>query len=123
MKWVWTLLLGVLLLVFPWLELWLMFSLGQALAVIVLQGAATAAVGAWFARKEGLSLWTELESDIHNGRVPTEEGLDAMMEVLGGWLLVIPGWITDLVGGALLVPAVRRLLMAPLRNTIRDHFI
>jgi len=49
--------------------------------------------------------------------------LDAMMEVLGGWLLVIPGWITDLVGGALLVPAVRRQLMAPLRNTIRAHLI
>ncbi|MEE8435399.1 MAG: FxsA family protein [bacterium] len=118
-----TLLLGVLLLVFPWLELWLMFSLGQALAVIVLQGVATAAVGAWFARKEALSLWAELESDIRNGRVPTEEGLDAMMEVLGGWMLVIPGWITDLAGGAMVVPAVRRVLMTPIRNAIRDHLI
>ena len=118
-----TLLLLVLLLVFPWLELWLMFSLGQALPVIVLQGVATAAVGAWFARKEALSLWADLESDIQNGRVPTEEGLDAMMEVLGGWMLVIPGWITDLAGGAMLVPAVRRVLMAPIRNAIRDHLI
>ena len=118
-----TLVLVVLLLVFPWLELWLMFSLGQALAVIVLQGVVTAAVGAWFARKEALSLWADLESDIQNGRVPTEEGLDAMMEVLGGWLLVIPGWITDLAGGAMLVPAVRRVMMAPIRNTIRDHLI
>lgn len=118
-----TLLLGVLLLVFPWLELWLMFSLGMALPVIVLQGVATAAVGAWFARKEALSLWAELESDIRNGRVPTEEGLDAMMEVLGGWMLVIPGWITDLAGGAMVVPAVRRMLMAPIRNAIRDHLI
>lgn len=118
-----TLLLGVLLLVFPWLELWLMFSLGQALPVIVLQGVTTAAVGAWFARKEALSLWAELESDIKNGRVPTEEGLDAMMEVLGGWMLVIPGWITDLAGGAILVPAVRRVLMTPIRNAIRDYLI
>ena len=118
-----SLLLGVVLLFFPWLELWLMFSLGQALVVIVLQGIATAAVGAWFARKEALSLWADLESDIRNGRVPTEEGLDAMMEVLGGWMLVIPGWITDLAGGAMLVPAVRRVLMAPIRNAIRDHLI
>ena len=118
-----TLLLGVLLLVFPWLELWLMFSLGQALVVIVLQAIVTAAVGGWFARKEALSLWAELESDIQNGRVPTEEGLDAMMEVLGGWMLVIPGWITDLAGGAILVPAVRRVLMAPIRNAIRDYLI
>jgi UPF0716 protein FxsA len=115
--------LAILLLVLPLMEMWLMLGLGQALSLVILQGAATAAVGGWFARKEGLSLWTELESDIHNQRVPTEEGLDAMMEVLGAWALIIPGWITDLVGAAMLVPAVRLALIPKIRQAIRDYLI
>jgi UPF0716 protein FxsA len=114
---------GLALLILPWLELWLMFRLDQALPVVVLQGVVTAAVGWWFARRERLSLWSELESDIANGRVPTEEALDAMLAVLGGWALIVPGWITDLIGAMLLVPAVRRVLMGPLRGLIRDYWV
>lgn len=115
--------LAVLFLVVPWMEIWLLMSLDVALPVIVVQGAASAAVGWWFARGEDLSLWSDLESDIQNRRVPTEEGLDAMLTILGGWALIVPGWITDLAGAAVLVPAVRRLLIHPIRNAIRDYLI
>lgn len=115
--------LVLLLLVVPLLELWLMFGLGQALSLTILQAILTGVAGGWFAHKEGLSLWSELESDVQNGRVPTEEGLDAMLEVLGGWALIVPGWITDLVGAALVVPAVRQKLIPSIRQIIRDHLI
>ena len=118
---VWALL--VLLLLLPLLELWLIMSLEIALPVVLLQGVATGVVGWWFSRGENLTLWSELESDIHNHRVPTEEGLDAMMALLGAWALIVPGWITDLLGAALLVPALRRVLIAPVRGAIRDHLI
>jgi UPF0716 protein FxsA len=114
---------ALLLLVVPWLELWLLFRLDQSVVVVVLQAVVTAAVGWWFARREDLSLWSELESDIQNHRVPTEEALDAMLGVLGGWALIVPGWITDIIGAALLVPAVRRLLIPWVRGMIRDHLI
>ena len=114
---------GGLLLGLPWLELWLISVLDLALPVVILQGVATGVVGIWFARQEQLSLWSELESDVQNGRVPTEEALDAMLTVLGGWALIVPGWVTDLVGAMLLVPAMRRLLILPLRELIRDHLI
>jgi UPF0716 protein FxsA len=115
--------LAVLLLVLPWLEIWLINSLGIALPVMVVQAVATAGVGWWYSRQEELSLWSELESDIQNHRVPTEEGLDAMLTVLGGWGLIIPGWITDLAGAVLLVPAMRAILIRPIRGAIRDHLI
>jgi len=114
-------LVWILLLVVPSLELWLLLSLDLALPVVILQSVATAAVGWWFSRGEDLSLWSELESDIQNGRVPTEEALDAMLTVLGGWALIVPGWVTDLAGAALLVPAIRRLLIGPIRGMIRQH--
>lgn len=114
---------GALLLVVPWLEIGIINALDLALPVVVLQGVVTGAVGIWFARSENLSLWSELEADVQNGRVPTDEALDAMLTVLGGWALIVPGWVTDVIGAVLLVPAVRRVLVAPLRGMIRDHLI
>ncbi|MCZ6472718.1 MAG: FxsA family protein [SAR324 cluster bacterium] len=107
------------MLIVPWVEFWLMMGLGFSLVTVTVLGLVTAAVGWWHARKEGLDLWTELESDFQNGRVPTAEALDAMMMVAGGWALIVPGLITDIVGGVLLVPAIRRLATEPIRQMIR----
>ncbi len=111
----------VAMLVLPWLEFWLMMGMGFSLVTATVLGIVTAAVGWWHARREGLDLWTEIESDFQNRRVPTEEALDAMMVVLGGWALIIPGLVTDLFGGVLLVPAVRRVAMEPLRKFLRTR--
>ena len=107
------------LLVLPWVEFWLMMGMGFSMVTATVLGLVTAGVGWWHARREGLDLWTELESDIQNHRVPTAEALDAMMMMLGGWALIVPGLITDLLGAALLVPAMRRVIMPGLRNLIR----
>ncbi len=107
------------LLVLPWVEFWLMMDMGFSMVTATVLGLVTAAVGWWHARREGLDLWTELESDIQNHRVPTAEALDAMMMLLGGWALIVPGLITDVLGAALLVPAMRRVVMPALRRLIR----
>lgn len=111
---------GILVfLVLPWMEFWLMMGLGFSLATAVALGVVTAAVGWWHAWGEGLDLWTELESDIQNQRVPTAEALDAMLVMIGGVLLIVPGIVTDMMGGVLLVPAIRRIVMPTLRSSIR----
>ena len=114
---------GVALLVLPWLEFWLMMRLDFSLVTAAVLGLVTAGVGWWLSRGEGPGLWSELESDISNGRVPTAEALDAMMVVIGGWALIVPGLLTDLLGGVLMVPAMRRIVMGPLRRTIRATMI
>ena len=111
---------GVLVfLVLPWVEFWLMMGLGFSLVTAVGLGLVTALVGWWHARVEGLDLWTELESDIQNHRVPTAEALDAMLVIIGGVFLIVPGIVTDMLGGVLLVPAMRRIVMPTLRSSIR----
>ena len=107
----------VAMLVLPWLEFWLMMRLDFSLVTAAVLGLVTAGVGWWLSRREGPGLWSELESDIQNGRVPTAEALDAMMVVIGGWALIVPGLMTDLLGGALMMPAMRRIVMEPLRRT------
>ncbi|MBI4083818.1 MAG: FxsA family protein [Candidatus Lambdaproteobacteria bacterium] len=113
------LILLLFLLVVPALEV-LVFTLsGLPLWAIFLEAAVTAALGWRYARREGLDLWTELESDITNRRLPPEEALDAMLVVAGGWLLIVPGLLTDLAGALLLVAALRARLVSAIRAAIR----
>ena len=104
------------------MELWFLLS-GLNLAVVVLLCMVTGGVGWWFARKEGLDLWTELESDVANKRLPTEEGVDAMLLLIGAWALILPGLLTDFVGVALLVPVVRARAVPLVRNLVRDYLL
>ena len=115
--------LGILLLMVPSLELWLLVRMGYSWTVTAVWCAATAAVGWRFARQENLSLWTELESGVQNGHLPTTEGVDMMLVLLGGWGLIVPGLVPDLAGGALLVPPLRRVITDIVRNTIRDKYL
>ena len=114
---------SLLFLVLPGVEIWVFLDLGLHFAVLLLLSVFTGGVGWWYARKEGLDLWTELESDLANKRLPTIEGLDAMLMVLGGWALILPGLITDVIGGALMVPAVRNLAVPFIRQTLRRYLL
>lgn len=116
-------LVGLSLLILPGLEFWLLISLPFTLTAAIVQGCLTAAAGWWFSRGEGLDFWSELDSDLSNGRVPTEEGLDAMLVVAGGWALIAPGLLTDAAGAALLFPALRRRCIGPARALLRRYLI
>ena len=113
---------GFFFLVLPGAELSLLLG-SLHLAVVIFLCLVTGAVGWWFARREGLDLWSELESDLANGRLPTEEGLDAMLMLLGAWAMILPGLLTDLVGVALLVPLVRARAVPLVRNLMRQYLL
>ena len=111
--------LALALLVVPLLEVGLLMQTRWPAWGLVLWCGCTAAIGAWFARGEDWTLWTELESDVQNGRVPTPEGLDAMLKLIGAWGLIVPGLITDALGAALLVPPLRRRGVEAIRAAVR----
>jgi len=113
----------VALLVVPWIEFWLVLQLNWSVGFTLVWCVGAAAVGWWFARGEDLTLWTELESDIQNGRVPTSEAIDAMLVQLGAWALILPGVISDAVGIVLLIPPIRAGLIEPIRAFIRRRWV
>lgn len=115
MKW----LVGLLVLFVALLDFWLLIALPLPLAATIVWGFASAALGWWLQRGEDLTLWTELESNVQNGRVPTWEALDAMLLVFAGWALIAPGWLTDTAGGIMMIPHVRRLAIEPIRYIVR----
>jgi len=100
-----------LFLALPILEIYVIIQVGQAigivptLALLILDGFA----GAALARSQGRAAWERFNLALTNGRVPARETFDGAMIILGGSLLLAPGFITDVVGFALLIPPTRAL--------------
>lgn len=71
---------------------------------------ATALIGSWLFRRQGLETWVRLNQRVQAGEMPGRELVEGMMLLLGGALLITPGFITDATGFVLLVPFTRRAL-------------
>jgi len=90
-------------------------GVGWTLALVVL----SVVVGAMLLRRQTLSTLTAARAAARAGRVPDREIAHGAMIALAGILLVLPGFVTDVVGLLLFVPAVRDLLWNALRRRIR----
>jgi UPF0716 protein FxsA len=116
-NWLWTV-LAVLLLVVPLLEVLVIIAVGQAIGgwptfFLLL---AESALGAWLVRHQGARVWQSLQTALTTGRMPSRQLADAALVLVGGVLLLTPGFLTDLVGFFLVLPftrpAARRALEA-----------
>jgi UPF0716 protein FxsA len=101
-----------LFLALPIAEIYVIIQVGQAIGVIptlfllILDGFA----GAALARSQGRNAWERFNRALAEGRVPAKETVDGAMIILGGALLLAPGFITDAFGFLLLIPPTRALL-------------
>jgi UPF0716 protein FxsA len=78
-------------------------------------------VGVWIVRREGWKVWRRMNLQLNQGRMPQAELIDGVLILLAGLLLVLPGFVTDVVGLLLLLPPTRALArrMAQRRMTVR----
>jgi UPF0716 protein FxsA len=106
---------GVLVLLFlvvPLAELYVIIQVGQAfgalntIALLII----VSATGAWLVKREGMSVWKRFQRSVEAGAVPGKEIADGVMILFAGALLLSPGFLTDLVGIALLLPPVRAVV-------------
>lgn len=102
-------LLALLFLVVPFLELFLIIKVGQAvgagwtIGVLVL----ISIVGAWMVKREGVGVLRRARARIRAGEVPGNELTDGVFILFAGALLLTPGFLTDMLGILLLIPPVR----------------
>jgi UPF0716 protein FxsA len=104
-----------LFLVVPLLELALAIQVGRWIGVLptVLLLLFESFLGAWIVRREGVAAWRSLAASAESGKPPTGELADAVLVLIGGTLLLAPGFLTDIVGFVFVVPATRRLVRKP----------
>ena len=110
--------LAALFICLPLVELVLLLVITQkidswlaTLTLVILTGV----VGAWLARREGLSCYRRVQQQVARGELPADALLDGLMILIAGALLVTPGIITDVVGFGLLIP--------PIRRGVRQHIV
>jgi UPF0716 protein FxsA len=103
-------------LVVPLVEVYVIVQVGHliGLPLTLLVLLLVSVLGARLVRQEGRRAWRALSAGLGEGRVPTREVLDGALVLVGGVLLVAPGFVTDAVGLLLVLPvsrpALRRLL-------------
>jgi UPF0716 protein FxsA len=104
--------LAVLFILVPLAELAVIIAVGKTIGVLttLLLLLVFSLSGAWLAKREGLVAWRRFQLALAEGRAPTREVADGTMVLLAGALLLVPGFLTDLVGLLLLIPASRSLL-------------
>lgn len=103
--------LPIVLIVAPALEMWIIIEVGSRIggwltfALLVAGGF----LGAWLIRREGMKVWRQVGDELRAGRMPGNALLDGVCVLAGGIMLIAPGFVTDLVGITLLLPATRAL--------------
>lgn len=64
-------------------------------------------LGAYLLQREWRKAWKHLSQSLSTGHLPTGRTADAALVLLGGFMLIMPGFITDIVGLLLLLPFTR----------------
>ena len=104
----------------PVVELALLIRIGGLLgtAPTLLLVIGTGFAGAWLARREGLRGWRAVRDEMAGGQLPGESLIHALLILVAGVVLITPGVLTDIAGILLLVPPVRRGLIARVRGRL-----
>jgi UPF0716 protein FxsA len=110
-------LLIVLFIVVPIAELYVIIQVGQLIGVVptLLLLLADALLGSMLLKHQGRGAWRRFNEALAARRFPGREVVDGVLIVIGGTLLLTPGFLSDIAGLFLLIPPTRaiarRLLM------------
>ncbi len=70
-------------------------------------------IGAFLVKREGLGVMSRVQQGFGEGRLPTNELADGAMIFFASALMLTPGFLTDFLGLALLIPPIRALMRPP----------
>jgi UPF0716 protein FxsA len=113
-------LLVILFIVVPLVEIVVILQVGALIGgwwtagLLILDSIA----GAWLLRVEGARAWSQFRTAMADGRWPGDEVAQGALVIVGGTLLLTPGFVTDLVGFLLLLGPSRRLVAGVLRRRV-----
>jgi len=101
--------LALLFMVVPVLEIYVLIQIGQVIGAwwTVLLLIADGVLGSYLMRHQGGRAWQALRQALDEHRMPARELADAILILIGGTLLVTPGFVTDIVGAFFVLPFTR----------------
>lgn len=117
----WLLVIFLALLVVPIVEIAVIIAVGRVIGgwPTVLLLLAESLLGAWLVRREGARAWGALTTALTSGQMPSRQLADAALVLVGGTLLLTPGFVTDAVGFFFVLPITRPVTRHWLESAVR----
>src|SRR4030042_5848079 len=102
--------LFLLFTIVPLIELALLIKVGTYIGVLptIIIVVLTGILGAALAKYEGLSVLNQIRGTLSEGNIPGDEMLDGLLILVGGSLLLAPGFLTDILGYTMIIPFTRQ---------------
>ncbi len=104
-------LLFVAFIVVPLVEIYVLIQVGQVIGPwwTILLLVLDSIFGTWLMKREGARAWLALRTALETGRMPARELADGALILVGGTLMLSPGFVTDAFGILLILPLTRPL--------------
>ncbi len=107
-------LFAVLFFAVPIVEIYLLIQVGEVIGAFptILLVISTAVLGGFLLRQQGLSTLARYQQSVAQGQLPATQLLEGVFLLVGGVLLMTPGFFTDALGLLCLLPWSRRFMIA-----------
>lgn len=104
--------IGLLVLALPLIEIALFVVVGSRIGVLATLGLVflAALAGITLMQRQGMDAMARIRTQMDQGKTPARDLVHAVMIMTAGFLLLIPGFLTDAIGIALFIPAVREMV-------------
>ena len=118
-------LIAVAFVVVPLVEIWVILQVGQlvgpwwTIVLLVLDSM----LGAWLIKREGGRAWTALREALERGRMPAREIADGALILIGGTLMLSPGFVLDIAGILLILPFTRPVARRLLTRVVERRLV
>jgi UPF0716 protein FxsA len=109
----------------PLVEIWAILQVGQlvgpwwTIVLLVLDSL----VGAWLIKREGGRAWQALRVALQSGRMPARELADGALILIGGTLMLSPGFVLDVAGILLILPFTRPVARRLLTSVVERRLV
>jgi len=115
----------IIFMLVPIIEMWILIEVGGWVGALPTIGLVvlTATLGLSLLKRQGLLTLMSARRKMDEGSIPASELVSGVMIGVGGALLLTPGFVTDAIGFALLMPQARQWLLIKLIDRYRDKIV
>jgi UPF0716 protein FxsA len=109
----------------PLLEIVVLIQVGQAIGVwwTILLLIADSIFGAWLIKREGRRAMHAFNEALASGRMPAREMADGILILVGGTLMLAPGFVTDAFGMLMILPFTRPVARRGLTRLVAARMV
>lgn len=116
----------MLFIIVPVVELYILIEVGKKIGSLPIIGIIilTGILGAYLVKGQGFMILRKIQNDLNEGILPGDSLIQGAIILVGGILLLTPGFITDIIGFIFLIPfsrmVVKKYLLKWLKGKIKE---